>query len=65
MKCGVPLQIKCGVLQGSILRSFVFLIYINDLSLESKSQSPVMFANDTNLLYCHNDIKILFKNAND
>ena len=59
------LQIKCGVPQSSILGPLLFLIYINDLSLVSKFLSPIMFADDTNLFYSHNHIKILFKNAND
>ena len=59
------LQIKCGVPQGSILGPLLFLIYINDLSLVTKFLSPVIFADDTNLFYSHNNIKILFKNAND
>ena len=59
------LQIKCGVPQGSILGPLLFLIYINDLSLVTKFLSPIIFADDTNLFYSHNNIKILFKNAND
>ena len=59
------LQIKCGVPQDSILGPLLFLIYVKDLSLVSKLLSPIMFADDTNLFYSHNNIKILFKNAND
>ena len=59
------LQIKCGVPQCSIFGPLLFLIHLKDLSLVSKFLSPIMFADDTNLFYSHNNIKILFKNAND
>ena len=59
------LKIKCGVSQGSILGRLLFLVYINDLSLASKFLSPIMFADDTNLFYSHNNVKIMFKNVND
>ena len=42
-----------------------FLIYINDLSLVCEFLSPIIFADDTNLFYSDNNIRILFKNAND
>ena len=59
------LQIKCGAPQGSIIGPLFFLIFINDLSLVSKLLSPIMSAEDTDLFYSHNNIKILFKNTNN
>ena len=41
--------IKCGVPQGSILGSFPFLLYINDLPECLKSTRPRLLADDTNL----------------
>ena len=49
----------------SILGLLLFFIFINDLSLVSTFLSPIMLADDTNLFYSHNNVKILFKNAND
>ena len=50
---------------GAILGPLIFLIYINDFPLVSKFLSPFIFADDANLFYSHNNIKILFKNANN
>ena len=39
----------------------MFLLYVNDLHHASKALNPIMFADDTNLLFSHCDINILFE----
>ena len=59
------LNISCGVPQGSILVPLSFLLYVNDLEHSSKIIKPIMLEDDTNLLYTHRDLKLLFKIVND
>ena len=49
------LPISCGVPQGSILGSLLFLIYINDLPRVSSIIKFIMFADDTSLLISGKD----------
>ena len=58
------LNITCGVPQGSILGPLLFIIYINDMHDAFEFCKVYHFADDTNLLYSHKNLKTLRKNIN-
>ena len=48
--------LTCGIPQGTILGSLLFLLYINDLPNCLSNSQPRMYADDTHLTYADNDI---------
>ena len=56
-KTSSQLEITYGVLQDSVLGSFLFLIYINDLNKAIEHSIIYHFADDTNMFYSSKSLK--------
>ena len=63
-QCSSWVDIRAGVLQGSILGSLLFLIYVNDLPNGLKSKCK-LFADDTSLFSVVHDISTSASDINN
>ena len=51
--------VNCGVPQGSVLGPLLFLLYVNNIQHCSRKLKFFLFADDTNVLYSHENLKTL------
>ena len=58
------LPIKCGIPQGSILGPLLFLMYINDICNSCSLLHFILFADDTNVFFSHDDLVYLIETIN-
>ena len=58
------LRVCCGVPQGSILGPKLFILYVNNIFNASKLYKFILFADDTNMFCCNNDINELIRQTN-
>ena len=50
-------DIVCSVSQGSILGPLLFILYVNDITSASNVLDFILFADDTTILYSHENIE--------
>ena len=58
-------NIKCGVPQGSILGPLLSLIYVTEMYDVSKVLYFILFADDTNIFFCHKNLNFIEKTLNE
>ena len=49
--------VSCGVPQGSVVGPLLFLLYVGDIQYCSRKLKFFLFADDTNVLYSHENLK--------
>ena len=60
MKSGLQ-NVTCGAPQGSFLGPKLFLLYINDICNVSNMLDFILYADDTNVFYEHENIDVMCK----
>ena len=60
MKSGLQ-NVTCGVPQGSILDTKLFLLYINDICNVSNMLDFILYADDANVFHRHENIDMMCK----
>ena len=57
-------EINCGVPQGSLLGPLLFILYINDFCRSSDILSFILFADDSNVFFSHDNPNTLINTVN-